>query len=103
MKLRETIASGIIGDVIQSEVSFGKPIDSDSRISKKELGGGSMLDLGIYAVNFSQFVHGGRRPSKVVAAGHLFPSEGTDSSVGGVLLYDNGGTAIISTNSRKVI
>jgi predicted dehydrogenase len=62
-----------------------------------------MLDLGIYTVNFSQFVHGGKRPSKVIAAGHLFPSKGVDSSIGGVLIYDNGGTAIISTNSRRVI
>jgi dihydrodiol dehydrogenase / D-xylose 1-dehydrogenase (NADP) len=103
VKLRETIASGVIGDVVLSEVSFGIPFDSAGNISKKELGGSSMFFIGIYAINFSQFVHGGSRPNKVVAAGHLFPDEETDSSVNGVLTYDNGGTAIISTNTRGAI
>jgi dihydrodiol dehydrogenase / D-xylose 1-dehydrogenase (NADP) len=59
-KLREELKSGALGDVLYSHVEFGRVINSP-RMTKMELGGGTVLDLGIYAVYFSQLVFGGER------------------------------------------
>ena len=99
IKLRDTIERGVIGDVVFSEIDFGVKIDDRERVKKRELGGGSTLDLGVYAINFSQWVHGNKRPDKIVAAGHLFP-EGTDSSMNGVMTYPGGGTAVYGCHAR---
>ncbi len=70
------------------------------RITKHEVGGSSILDRGIYAINFSQVVHGGKKPDKIVATGHLLPN-GTDSSMNGVVMtYPGGGTAVIGCHTK---
>ena len=65
-KVREDIAKGVIGDVLHSEALFAVPIDKVDRIMKKEMGGGSVLDIGIYCVNWAQFVHGSKKPKRVI-------------------------------------
>lgn len=50
--------------------TFGFKIES-ARVNKKELGGGTVLDLGVYSVFYSQLVMGQERPEKIVATGHL--------------------------------
>ena len=66
IKVREDIKKGVIGDVLHSEALFAVPIDKVDRILKKEMGGGSVLDIGIYCVNWAQFVHGSQKPKKVI-------------------------------------
>ncbi len=99
IKLRNAIQSGDIGDIVYSEANFALKIDNGHRITRHDLGGSSMLDLGIYALNFSQWVHGGKKPKKIIATGHLFPS-GTDSSINGVMTYPGGGTAVFGCHTR---
>ena len=69
------------------------------RISKKELGGGTVLDLGIYCVQLASLVFGGERPDKILASGHL-NQEGTDESTSTTLVYSGGRTATLITHSR---
>ena len=66
VKVREDIERGVIGDVLHSEALFAVPIDKVDRILNKEKGGGSVLDIGIYCVNWAQFVHGSKKPKKVI-------------------------------------
>ena len=47
VKLQEELKNQTIGDVYSVNVLFGEVITSD-RVFKKELGGGSVLDIGIY-------------------------------------------------------
>ena len=47
--------SGAIGEVFDVNSQFGVQIEAD-RVAKKELGGGALLDIGIYCVQFSQFI-----------------------------------------------
>jgi dihydrodiol dehydrogenase / D-xylose 1-dehydrogenase (NADP) len=54
VKLREELDRKSIGDVYSANVLFGEVINSD-RVAKKELGGGSVLDIGIYCVQVSIF------------------------------------------------
>ncbi len=48
VKLREVIASGDLGAVTHVDATLGLQIGAP-RLFKKDLGGGSMLDLGVYA------------------------------------------------------
>jgi hypothetical protein len=49
VKLREELAAKAAGDIYSVNVNFGVVITSD-RVFKKELGGGSVLDIGVYAI-----------------------------------------------------
>ena len=51
---------GTIGDVILADSNFGIICDSD-RMLKRELGGGTILDLGIYCIQFSLLAFNGKR------------------------------------------
>lgn len=63
--MADVVRSGAIGDVKVVQASFGfsqpKPID---RLVKKELAGGAILDIGIYAVNVALMAFGDERPEK---------------------------------------
>ena len=49
VKLQEELKNNTIGDVYSVNVLFGENITSD-RVFKKELGGGSVLDIGVYCI-----------------------------------------------------
>jgi predicted dehydrogenase len=71
IKLIELIKENIIGKIISMESFFGmdiltkknlfgfkkqKKMNKENRLYNKELGGGTILDLGCYPVSFSQFI-----------------------------------------------
>jgi len=95
--LRQELAAGTVGDVKQVICTFGAVIDV-ARLHKKELGGGSILDLGVYTVQLAQLVYGGEEPT-VKASGHL-GQEGCDESASISLTYSKGRTATLVTHSR---
>lgn len=66
--------------------------------SAKELGGGTILDLGVYCLQFQQFIYRGQKPFKILASGHLNKYE-TDESTTAVLLYPGGKTAVLTTSA----
>ncbi len=76
--LRQTIASGAIGDVVTLVASHGQPIAHVPRMARPELAGGALLDLGIYPVAFAFDVLG--EPNSVHATGWL-----TDAGVDATL------------------
>ena len=48
-------------------MSAGFAIQAD-RLHKKELGGGTVLDLGIYVIQLAQLVFGGEEPQQVASS-----------------------------------
>lgn len=66
--------------------------------SVKELGGGTILDLGVYCLQFSQFILNGLKPENVTASGHL-NKYGTDSAASVILKYPEGKTTVFSTSA----
>jgi len=95
--IRELLAAGEIGEVKQVEASFGE-VATAPRLHSKELGGGTVYDLGIYTIQFAQLVFGPEVP-RVVAGGHLGP-DGCEESSSTSLIYKEGKTATITTHSR---
>jgi len=65
----------------------------------KELGGGTVLDIGVYCTQFASFVFNGEKPLKVITGGHL-NSDGVDESVSTTLIYSGGRTATFVTHSK---
>lgn len=63
------------------------------------MGGGAILDLGVYILQFQQYIFRGLTPTKIVVNGHLNES-GTDESCGVVVTYPGGKMAVVSTSAR---
>ena len=84
-KIRQMIREGVIGKVKMIQVSHGslKPYDVDSRFFKKELAGGAMLDIGVYAVSAARFFMS-QCPDAQVSHVHFFET-GVDETMGIVL------------------
>jgi len=97
-ELRRRLNDGSLGDVLQVVVTFGVLISEVDRLKLKELGGGTILDIGVYCVQFAEFVFG-ERPIKVVGGGHMNVN-GVDESTSTTLIFSNGRTATLITHSR---
>jgi predicted dehydrogenase len=72
--LRGLVADGAIGEVrsVQGDLGVSREYDPTDRLFDLALGGGALLDLGVYVASFAQMLLG--TPERVVAAGSLFPS-----------------------------
>ena len=94
-KIVDLIADGAIGDVTSVHADFGLqgPFAAEHRLRDPALGGGALLDLGVYPINLAHLVLG--VPATVVSWGHLTP-EGVDDNTGVLLGYESGAVAVLS-------
>lgn len=94
------IAEGAIGEVRMVEASFGFRADPDetSRLLDPALGGGALLDVGVYPISYAQMLFGGA-PDTILGAAHL-GSTGVDEQSAYVLRFPNGGLATLSSAVR---
>jgi len=97
-ELRKRLNDGSLGEVLQVVVTFGERICDVDRLKLKELGGGTTLDIGVYCVQFAEFVFG-EKPVKVVSGGHM-NEHGVDESTSTTLVFSNGRTATLITHSK---
>jgi predicted dehydrogenase len=88
---RNLIAEGAIGTVrsVQADLGVVREFDPSDRSFAHELGGGALLDLGVYVVSFAQMILG--EPESVAVQGSLEPS-GVDAEAS-LLLGFTGGTS----------
>ncbi|KAF5292292.1 hypothetical protein FQA39_LY03326 [Lamprigera yunnana] len=98
-KLRELIDADALGEILYVTASFGRQFKEVERIISRDLGGGTILDLGVYALQFAQFVYKGLLPVSILAQGNL-NENGVDESASTIINYNNGKIAILSTHSR---
>lgn len=95
----EQLRLGTIGQVYSVDASFGFANLADvNRLSQKALGGGTILDLGIYTVNLIQLAFNNETPEKIVAVGQV-NEDGVDLSVSAALSYSKGRSATLRTHS----
>jgi len=87
-KLLELLASGVIGDIEYLRADFGFVGDKDpgKRVYNKALGGGSLLDVGIYPVFLSLLLLGVPTTIKAMAS---FTHTGVDGIC--TMLFDHAG------------
>lgn len=91
-RLREVVRSGVIGEVrlLTAVHVQSLPTDPHHRINDPALGGGALLDLGVYPVSFADDLLGA--PSTVSAAATL-SDQGVDARVAIQLGHESGATA----------
>ncbi|GGA99461.1 oxidoreductase [Puia dinghuensis] len=90
------VESGAIGTVkyIRADFGFLAPFNPEGRLYALRLGGGALLDIGIYPLYLCLQLLG--RPQQITAAGHLAPT-GSDDTCHAVLQYSDGASAVISS------
>ncbi|XP_049870206.1 trans-1,2-dihydrobenzene-1,2-diol dehydrogenase-like [Pectinophora gossypiella] len=96
--LEQQISSGKLGEVQHVEVNFGVPIEGVERLWKKEMGGSAIMDLGVYLLQFAQFILK-EEPVKVTAVGEL-NQDGVDLVDTVVLEYSGGRRAVLNAHAR---
>ncbi|XP_061922989.1 trans-1,2-dihydrobenzene-1,2-diol dehydrogenase [Entelurus aequoreus] len=97
-EIRRLLAEGELGEVKMVRSEFGVPVIHIPRSMNKELGGGAMLDLGIYCLQFALMVYGGERPQSVQAMG-VCAETGVDETVAVTLKFSNGRLAVFTCSS----
>jgi predicted dehydrogenase len=92
VRLRELVAEGVIGEVLVVDASFGFPFTDrpDHRLLAHELGGGALLDLGIYSVNTAMQLLG--VPDEVTATAAFGPT-GVDVNTAVAMRFASGAVA----------
>ena len=92
----DLIKSGSIGKVVSVKADFGfkAPFLPDNRLFNKELGGGALLDIGIYPLFLSYLILG--KPTTIKASA-LFGTTGVDEQCGMVLTYADGQLAMLDS------
>jgi predicted dehydrogenase len=95
LRAAELIAEGAIGTVTGVRADFGVsgPFPPEHRMRAVTLGGGALLDLGVYPVSLAHLLLG--VPQQIRSWAHLSP-EGVDENTGILFGYDTGAVATLS-------
>ena len=96
-RLQQLLATGELGDVQQVRADLGFVVDKPptDRLLDPALGGGALLDMGIYPLTFASLFLG--EPSTMTAAAALSEA-GADLNLTMGLGYDNGAVASLTAS-----
>jgi predicted dehydrogenase len=97
VRARELLAEGAIGSLVsvQAELGIAREFDPSDRLFAPELGGGALLDLGVYVVSLAQMVLG--TPQTVHTVGAYEPN-GVESAATLLLGWEDGRSATLTTS-----
>ena len=102
-KLHQILESGKLGKVNLITMNFGsfKNYDMSNRFFNRNLAGGAMLDIGVYALSFIRFFMG-EKPTKLLSQVKYAPT-GVDEQAGLLLMNDEGqmATVMLSLHSKQ--
>ena len=97
IKMLELVKSGLLGEILGVEGKFCYTMDEDEmdhHVFKPENGGGSLLDVGVYGLNFASW-YLGKDVEAINAQSDFY--NGVDSHTCVLLKYRNGAIADISS------
>jgi predicted dehydrogenase len=98
-RIREWLAAGALGEIVTVTADHGQWFaeDREFRLFAPELGGGALLDLGIYPVSFASMVLGA--PDRITAV--VDPAfTGVDAQTSMVFGYASGAQAVLTCTLR---
>lgn len=97
--LASVVADGGIGDPLLVEADFGlrREVDPTHRLFRRDLGGGGLLDLGIYPLQLCSLVLG---PVRGVSARGVLGTTGVDEVVAAVLHHEGDGIGVVKAGLR---
>jgi predicted dehydrogenase len=98
-QVREWLAEGALGEIVTVTADHGQWFAEDAgfRLFAPELGGGALLDLGIYPVSFASMILGA--PDRIAAV--VDPAfTGVDAQTSIVLGHESGAHAVLTCTLR---
>ncbi|XP_074550930.1 trans-1,2-dihydrobenzene-1,2-diol dehydrogenase-like [Halichoeres trimaculatus] len=93
IEVRRLLGQGEVGDVQLVRADLGAPLTHIPRLAQRELGGGALLDLGIYCLQFVLMVYNGEKPESIQVTGHCL-NTGVDATAVLVLQFSGNRLAI---------
>ena len=99
IRVREIIADGTLGEIraVSADHTQSLPTDPAHRLNDLALGGGALLDLGIYPISFIWDVLG--EPVDITATGRLIET-GADAEVATIMTHAGGAISTSLSSSR---
>jgi predicted dehydrogenase len=99
IEAKRCIDAGMIGSIrlIQGNFSYPVTAGAEARFFDRELGGGAMLDRGVYLISLAQHMLG--RPQSISGTACLGPT-GVDEQSGYQLIYAGGALADLAASLR---
>jgi len=97
--IRDWLARGLLGDIVTVTADHGQWFAEDAgfRLFAPELGGGALLDLGVYPVSFASMVLGA--PRRIASLSD--PAfTGVDAQTSMLFGYDGGAQAVLTCTLR---
>ena len=95
--VRDIVESGAIGQPMILSAHLGYPVSDKERLIRPELGGGALLDLGVYAINFALMMFGNDIAD--IASSCMKSDTGVDLQNSIILKYRNGRIADLQSTA----
>ncbi len=98
-EIRDLIAAGALGDLrlVQADLGFRAEFDPQHRLFNPDLGGGALLDVGIYPISFASMLLG--ETADIVSTAEIGVT-GVDEQSAYLLNYYEGQIAVLSSGVR---
>lgn len=96
-KLKALVDEGTIGPVrcMTADLGFAAPFDPKNRFFDPKLGGGALLDLGVYLVSLASLLLG---PPERTIGRAVFGPTGVDEHATAILEYADGAVAVLTAS-----
>jgi predicted dehydrogenase len=100
-RVRELVRSGAVGEVraVFADHTQSLPTDPHHRLNSLELGGGALLDLGVYPISFAWDILGA---PTVMSAQARMTETGADAEVSTIFTHASGAMSTTISSSRAV-
>jgi predicted dehydrogenase len=99
VELRKILAQKIIGEVrmLQADFCFQAPFNPTGRLFNPALGGGALLDIGVYPISLASMIFG--PPERLTGMAHIGDS-GVDEQNAILMGYNSGRIATLYSGNR---
>jgi len=99
VKARQWLANGVIGELqmLTASLGFRTEFDPQHRLFNPELGGGALLDVGVYPISLASMLFG--PPSRITGMAQMGQT-GVDEQLGVILGYEEGQLATLYASFR---
>ncbi|XP_056145691.1 trans-1,2-dihydrobenzene-1,2-diol dehydrogenase-like [Lampris incognitus] len=102
VEIRQLLGEGEVGEVQMVRADLGTPLTHIPRLAERELGGGALLSLGVYCLQFVFMVFNGERPESIQATGHCIDT-GVDGTVVLVLKFSGNRMAVCTCSITMML
>jgi predicted dehydrogenase len=99
--IRSALSAGDIGEpmLLRADLGFAVPADPTNRFNAPVLGGGALLDLGVYCVSIAHFLFG--KPDGICAHAITSPS-GVDTQIAVLLTWPRQSALLLSSHAGQL-